>query len=154
MMKILVAIDGSEPAGAAVREVRQRPWPAGTMVRVLSVARPLIPPGDLALVGAAYDQMSRELTEEAGKVVARAADALQKTGLEVETQVREGDPRTEIVAEAERWKADLVVLGSKGRTGVARWLMGSVAEYVVRHAHCSVEVARTPARSEVAPGVL
>ena len=98
MMRILVAIDGSEPSGAAVREVRQRPWPAGAAVRVLSVARPLIPPGDLALVGVAYDQMTRELTEEAGKVAARASDALQKTGLVVETQVREGDPRTEIVA--------------------------------------------------------
>lgn len=154
MMKILLAIDGSEPAGAAVREVRNRTWPPGSQVRVLAVARPLIPPGELALAGAAYDQMTRELMEEAKKVAARAADALQRSGMTVETVVREGDPRTEIVAEAERLQADLIVLGSKGRTGVARWLMGSVAEYVVRHAPCSVEVARNPSHPEVAPGVL
>ena len=98
--------------------------------------------------------MTRELLEEARKVAARASDALQRSGLMVETVVREGDPRTEIVAEAEKFQADLVVLGSKGRSGVARWLMGSVAEYVVRHAPCSVEVARNPHRPEVAPGVL
>ena len=68
--------------------------------------------------------------------------------------MREGDPRMEIVEEAKRSQADLIILGSHGRTGVARWLMGSVAEYVVRHAPCSVEVARMPDRPEVAPGVL
>jgi nucleotide-binding universal stress UspA family protein len=154
MMRILLAIDGSEPAGAAVREVRNRSWPPGSRVRVLAVARPLIPPGELALAGAAYDQMTREMVEETRKVAARASDALQRSGLTVETVVREGDPRTEIVAEAEKLQADLIVLGSKGRTGVARWLMGSVAEYVVRHAPCSVEVARDPPHPEVAPGVL
>jgi nucleotide-binding universal stress UspA family protein len=101
-----------------------------------------------------YDQMTREMSEEARKVASRAADALQGSGLEVETAVREGDPRTEIVAEAERWDADLVVLGSRGRTGVKRWLMGSVAEYVVRHAPCSVEVARGTARAAVKPGAI
>ncbi|HYV46136.1 MAG TPA: universal stress protein [Myxococcaceae bacterium] len=154
MMKILLAIDGSEPAGAAVRELRNRTWPPGSRIRVLAVARPLIPPGELALAGAAYDQMTRELVEESRKVAARASDALQRSGLAVETVVREGDPRTEIVAEAERFEADLIILGSKGRTGVARWLMGSVAEYVVRHAPCSVEVARNPQHPQVAPGVL
>ncbi len=154
MMRILVAIDGSENSGAAVRSVTQRPWPAGTAVRVLSVARPVIPPGELPLAGVAYDQMTREVVAETGKIAARAADALQKSGLVVEPVVREGDPRTEIVLEADRWKADLVVLGSHGRTGMKRWLMGSVAEYVVRHAPCSVEVARAPAKPAVAPGVL
>jgi len=154
MMKILLAIDGSEPAGAAVREIRDRSWPPGSRVRVLAVARPLIPPGELALAGAAYDQMTKEMVEETRKVAARASDALQRSGISVETVVREGDPRTEIVAEADRFQADLVIVGSKGRTGVARWLMGSVAEYVVRHAPCSVEVARAPHHPEVAPGVL
>jgi nucleotide-binding universal stress UspA family protein len=154
MMRILLAIDGSESAGSAVREVRSRTWPPGSLVRVLAVARPLIPPGELALAGAAYDQMTRELVEETGRVAAIASEALQRPGLTVETVVREGDPRTEILAEAEKLDADLIVIGSKGRTGVARWLMGSVAEYVVRHAPCSVEVARDPPHPEAAPGVL
>jgi len=154
MMKILVAIDGSVPSGAAVKAVTRRPWPPGSMVRVLTVARPLLPPGELPMVGATYDQLTRELLEEANKVAARAADALRESGLSIETAVREGDPRAEIVAEADRWGADLIVLGSHGRTGVKRWLMGSVAEHVIRHAPCSVEVARAKARPDAAPGVL
>jgi nucleotide-binding universal stress UspA family protein len=154
MMRILVAIDGSEPSGVAVRAVSHRPWPAGSVVRVLAVARPVIPPGELPFSGAAYDQMTRELVKEASTVAERAADAVRGTGLSVEPAVREGDPRTEIVLEADKWGADLIVLGSHGRTGMKRWLMGSVAEYVVRHAPCSVEVVRVPAKPPVAPGVV
>jgi nucleotide-binding universal stress UspA family protein len=151
-VKILLAIDGSEPSSAAVRAVARRPWPRGAIVRVLSVAQPLLPPGELrfAATATAYGQMREMLTVEARSVVANAVDPLERKGLAVETVVREGDPRTEVVAEAKRWGADLVVVGSRGWTGVKRWLMGSVAEYVVRHAPCSVEVARTTSRKAAA----
>jgi len=46
------------------------------------------------------------------------------------------------VDQAKDWRADLIVLGSHGRSGIKRWILGSVAEAVVRHAPCSVEVAR------------
>lgn len=143
-MRILLATDGSELSGAAVRTVAQRPWPTGSIVRVLSVAQPVYPPGELTFVGTAYEQMTKDLVEEAKKIAAKGVEALRGPGLAIESAVREGEPRREIVAEAETWGADLIVLGSHGRTGVKRWLMGSVAEHVVRHAPCSVEVARTP----------
>jgi len=47
-----------------------------------------------------------------------------------------------IVDEAENWKADLIVVGSHGYTGIKKWLLGSVAQSVVSHAPCSVEVVR------------
>jgi nucleotide-binding universal stress UspA family protein len=50
----------------------------------------------------------------------------------------------EIVDEASSFGADLIALGSHGRTGIKRWIIGSVAEYVVRHAPCSIEVVRSP----------
>jgi nucleotide-binding universal stress UspA family protein len=53
-----------------------------------------------------------------------------------------GDARMLILDEAKEWKADLIVLGSHGRRGLDRLLMGSVAESVAVHAHCSVEVIR------------
>jgi nucleotide-binding universal stress UspA family protein len=56
--------------------------------------------------------------------------------------MREGDPRSVIVEEAEQWPAELIVLGSHGYTGIKKWLMGSVAQSVVSHAPCSVEVVR------------
>lgn len=59
--------------------------------------------------------------------------------------MREGDPREVIVEQAETWQADLIVLGSRGLSTIKRWILGSVAESVVRHAPCSVEIARPPA---------
>ena len=56
--------------------------------------------------------------------------------------MRDGDPRSAIVDEAEEWGADLIVVGSHGYTGLKRWLLGSVAQSVVGHAPCSVEVVR------------
>jgi nucleotide-binding universal stress UspA family protein len=56
--------------------------------------------------------------------------------------VRQGDPRTVIIDEAKAWSADLIVVGSHGYTGIKRLLLGSVAQSVVSHAPCSVEVVR------------
>jgi len=60
---------------------------------------------------------------------------------------RSGDPAHEIVQAASDWKADLIVIGSRGRTGLARLLLGSVARKVVAHAPCSVLIKRLPAPS-------
>ena len=143
-MRILLAIDGSEPSGIAIRTITSRPWPAGSTVRVLSVPQAVYLPGEVLLVTSAYEEMTRQFVDEAKKIAASAAETIRSSGLAVEAIMREGDPRTEIIGEAEEWGADLVVVGSHGRTGIKRWVLGSVAEHVVRHAPCSVEVARTP----------
>jgi nucleotide-binding universal stress UspA family protein len=58
--------------------------------------------------------------------------------------VIEGEPREEILAMAEAWPADAIVVGSHGRKGLDRVLLGSVSDGVVRHAACSVMVVREP----------
>ncbi len=63
-------------------------------------------------------------------------------GAKPEIFIEWGTPYAEIIRRAEAWKADLVVVGSQGATGLPRLLLGSVAERVVRHAHCQVLVAR------------
>jgi nucleotide-binding universal stress UspA family protein len=147
-MKVLLALDGSQASQNATREVALRPWPEGSTVRILSVAQ-LIPPTTPYFneVAISYEHMVSALLEGATEITARAADELEKAGLPAETEVRQGDPRTAIVDVAKEWGAELIVVGSHGRTGVERWLMGSVAEYVVRHAPCSVEVVRPPLRT-------
>jgi nucleotide-binding universal stress UspA family protein len=80
--------------------------------------------------------------------MSRAAASLKEKGLPVEMVVRNGDPRSVIVDEAKDWPADLIVVGSHGYSGVKRWLLGSVAQSVVSHAPCSVEVVRKRTEEE------
>jgi nucleotide-binding universal stress UspA family protein len=148
-MKVLLALDGSTASKNATRAVAERPWPEGTMVRVLSVAH-WIPPTTPFFneVAVDYERLVREFLDAASEIAKRAADELEGAGLRVESAVRQGDPRVAIIDEATDWGANLIVMGSHGRTGIERWLMGSVAEYVVRHAQCSVEVVRAANQPE------
>ena len=142
-MRILLAIDGSSHSQAAVDEVARRPWPSKSTVRVMSVFQPYTPPAtEFVLAGATLEDIRQQQVSTAEEIATRAVDALTSTGVATETAVREGDPRSAIVDEAEEWGADLIVVGSHGRTGLSRWLLGSVAQAVVGHAPCSVEVVR------------
>jgi nucleotide-binding universal stress UspA family protein len=75
-------------------------------------------------------------------------EAERITGRDVEAVVRRGAPAAEIGRFAEERKADLVVVGTRGRTGLERAVLGSVAEAVVRHAPCAVLVAREQDRGD------
>jgi nucleotide-binding universal stress UspA family protein len=145
-MKILLAVDGSESSENAVQAVASRPWPLGTTVRVLSVieAKLLLAAEFGYDPGLSRETALQEMTKRAEALTTRVADSLHATGLSADRIVRVGDPREKIVNEAKQWPADLIVVGSHGDTGVRRWLLGSVAQSVVRHAPCSVEVVRQP----------
>lgn len=149
-MKILLAIDDSEYSAVAVKEVAKRPWPKGTIVRVLTVVEPF---PALAMEPWYGARESLEGIDDAGKKRAReltkkAADTLKEAGIKTQSTIRHGDPRSEIVDEAEESKADLIVMGSHGFTGIKRWLLGSVASSVVSHAPCSVEVVRLKSKKK------
>jgi len=142
-MKILLAIDDSQYSTDAVEEVAARPWPPDTIVRVLSAAHiPLIATESWIHAAVDFDNMRQEITRRYQELTARAADSLRESRLTAETVVRQGDPRSVIVDEAQEWSADLIVVGSHGYSGIKRWLLGSVAQSVVSHAPCSVEVVR------------
>jgi nucleotide-binding universal stress UspA family protein len=142
-MKILLAIDGSAPSLDAIAAVAERPWPAGSALRILSVIQPYTPPvTEMVLASATLEDIRKRQTQEAEELMGQARERLAGSGLSIDTAVSEGDPRTAIVDAADEWQADLIVVGSHGRTGVTRLVMGSVAQAVVAHAHCSVEVVR------------
>jgi nucleotide-binding universal stress UspA family protein len=92
--------------------------------------------------GGNIERMQQELTTRAEQLTAGVAETLRASGLKVETATRDGEPRSVIVDEARDWSADLIIVGSHGYTGLKRWLLGSVAQAVVAHAPCSVEVVR------------
>jgi nucleotide-binding universal stress UspA family protein len=145
-MRILLAVDGSEHSDVATRNLIERPWPPETVVRVVTVAQiPFVPVdafGGVGVGGNNYEQLTPALFEQAQAVMTRTVAQLQGAGIKAEGVVPRGDARVEIVAAATEWRADLIMVGSHGRTGLQRWLLGSVAEYIVRHAPCSVEIAR------------
>jgi nucleotide-binding universal stress UspA family protein len=150
-MKVLLATDGSECSLAAAISVAARPWPGGTVLKVVGVEEIVAfgTPMAASPLGSIYPaSLLEELLADAHT---RAVDAgegarkiLETAGLKVLGQqpIPAGDPRTTILDLAQAWPADLVVLGSHGRRGWDRFLMGSVAESVAVHAHCSVEVIR------------
>jgi nucleotide-binding universal stress UspA family protein len=143
-MKIILAVDGSQYSADAAEVVAARPWPSGTIVRVLSAVEDVTPPATELWydAGGSIERVRQEMTTRAERLAAGIAEALQASGLTVETAVRYGDARSVIVDEAAEWDADLVVVGSHGYTGLKRLLLGSVAQSVVGHAPCSVEIVR------------
>jgi nucleotide-binding universal stress UspA family protein len=78
----------------------------------------------------------------AKKSVDQVRKTAEKEGLKIETLTPKGTPYEVVVKTAEKKDADLIVIGSHGRTGIARFLMGSVTERVIGHAECPVLVVR------------
>ena len=109
-MRILLAVDGSAPSQEAIHEVAERSGPASSVARVISVVRPYVPPATEFVPGAftPHDVME-EHEKDARQIAARAAERLTRSGLSVDTAVRQGDPRTVIVDEAENGEQIFVV---------------------------------------------
>jgi nucleotide-binding universal stress UspA family protein len=92
-----------------------------------------------------FEAVWKAMREDAKALVEKATERLRRSGLKATPALTEGDPKSQIIDVASDWHADLIVLGSHGRKGLDRFLMGSVSEAVVRHAHCSVEIVRIAA---------
>jgi nucleotide-binding universal stress UspA family protein len=145
-MKILLAIDDSPFTEASIHTLISQFEPAKTEVRVINVVEPISVSTPPQMDPQYYPEL-KEQTKQAQVLVDRAAKKLQSVGFRVDTVVEKGDARSAIVDAATAWKADLIVLGSHGRKGLSRFLLGSVSEAVARHAPCSVEIVRIPAAS-------
>jgi universal stress protein A len=140
-MRILLAVDESKSSQQAIEKMAQQFRCEKGEVRVLHVLQPvsLSAPPQMA---AGYAPELEALAKPARDLLARAAKSLTDAGFKTETLLREGDVRETILDIAQEWKADLIVVGSHSHRGARRFLLGSVAESVVRHATCSVEVVR------------
>ncbi|HET9130472.1 MAG TPA: universal stress protein, partial [Terriglobia bacterium] len=152
--RILVATDGSEHADAAVHEIASRHWPADTEVTVIAIFDSLVP-----VVGryAPTLESSTFATEPAFQVISEADDhmkmqlhqavnksveLLRNVGLQAKGRVIDGNPLTQIVEEANVYRAGTVFIGARGLGALDRLMLGSVSSAVVTHTHCTVEVVR------------
>jgi nucleotide-binding universal stress UspA family protein len=143
-MKILIAVDGSESSDVAVEGVAKRPWPTDSVVRIISVAETL-PLEALSLPPRYREEIERAARHRAETIVERAMARLRGSDariLPISSTVVIDSPKDAIVEEAERWGADLIVVGSHGYRGPERALLGSVSQAVATQAKCSVEIVR------------
>lgn len=143
-MKILIAYDGSECADAALADLKRAGLPAEVEATVLAVDEQWLPaPTTYWLVETARGT-THPVSEEVTAMAERAAACVKELfpSWEVRAEAHGGSPASIILAAAEQWGIDLIVVGSHGRTGLARLLLGSVSQKILHQAPCSVRVAR------------
>ena len=148
--KILLVTDGSKEAELATRtatDLAQKPGSELHVVHVFGIAPvgPPVYPEAPDLQGEALEEEAEEPISEQrarGFLEAEVGKVRSGGGAVAEAHLLEGRAAPEIVGLAEEVGAGLIVMGSRGRGGIRRALMGSVSDSVVRHAHCPVLVVR------------
>ncbi len=149
LRRVLVADDGSGPASRAVKLVGAWPIFDGIPACAVSVA----PVYAFTGVGPMRHEDAREsyargvdtLRSVHERIAENAAKTLAEAGVPAESETRCGDPAQEIIGAAFEREADLIVIGSRGQTGLERFVVGSVARNVLTHAPQSVLVVHPPA---------
>ena len=139
-MKILMGIDDSKFSDDVLKAIVTQFRPEHAEVRILHVLQPTAPATPQMAPG--YAPELEDQKKPARALVERIAKELRSAGFKVDTAIEVGDIRETVIDSAADWGADLIVVGSHGK-GIQRFLLGSVAEFVARHAKCSVEIVRT-----------
>jgi nucleotide-binding universal stress UspA family protein len=137
---ILVPTDGSEYTKPAIKQAVELAKISGGKITALYVLDQTVltnMPMDTAVMN-----VYRTLEKEGQEAVDYVLQTAKEAGIEAEVSVKEGTPVKVILEESEKY--DIIVMGTLGRTGMSKLLMGSVAERVVRAASCPVMVVRCP----------
>lgn len=162
VMRILIAHDGSDHSEAALDDLTRAGMPEQAEALIMSVAEVWLPPSDetvdaeeaeldprvKAIIERQY-QKNRDLVAEAQNLADHAKERLQKLFQQwtIGAEATWGSPAWEILDRARGFEPDLILVGSHGRSAVARFLLGSISQKVVTEAKCSVRVARKQERS-------
>ena len=148
MTRVVLGHDGSEYAMAAEHIMRSWPIFSRVAIEVVSVAHVKAPwrvgiaPTLYAEAMEAHRQATEISAAEHARIAEESARRLAESGLRASAAAVEGDPAAMLIGTADEHQADLTVLGTHGRTGVSRALLGSVARNVMQHASSSVMVVR------------
>jgi nucleotide-binding universal stress UspA family protein len=140
MQKILVCLDGSEISLRALAKAQE--WATGELhllhvgaISLLDITQTHLPMGGDDILPR---QIQERLEKNGNEILSRAQASLNKAGLRVETHLELGHPGDLICQNAEQLGVDCVLVGSHGRNGLQRALLGSVSDFVVHH--CKVPV--------------
>ncbi len=135
--KILVPLDGSELAEAVLPHAEALAKSENAELVILRV--PNIPAGEyIAIDPIVASTIRKDIRDEAAKYVNQKVDTLKKDHIKATGLTKEGPVPDTILEVAEETHADMIAMSTHGRTGVKRWLMGSVADKIVRHTHIPV----------------
>lgn len=144
-LRLLIGIDGSSDAEAAIQAVAARAWPIGSAARLVTALDARMSTA-LAFMRLPSETgtMARDTEERArlADMVDAMTAPLRTQGLTVSSLIKEGDPKHVLLDEAEHWGADCIFIGARGLSRVERFLLGSVSAAIAARAHCSVEVVR------------
>lgn len=145
--RILIATDGSEDATHAVHWGLNHAKNYNAKEIIALYVKDLanmydMPEDDIMLL------INSGLNKEGEKILGGVEKEAEELELKVECLIMEGHPADVILDVAHERNIDLIVMGTTGRSGITRLLMGSVAENVTRHAPCSVHVVRHKRESE------
>jgi len=162
-MRVLIGYDGSEHSDAAIDDLKLAGLPRDSEVLIASV-------GDLLMSGPELSEAIKQtlprdvadwlkktqthaerVTQESQEAASRAKERVKKLfpEWEVRADVMIGTPAWVLIDVAMKWNADLVVVGSQGRSALKQFFLGSVSKRVVTDSHASVRVARPRRRSDV-----
>ncbi|HET9787442.1 MAG TPA: universal stress protein [Pyrinomonadaceae bacterium] len=164
-MRVLIGYDGSESADAALDDLQKAGLPRELKALIVSVGEVVMPPSligsevagmpvtpqsvkmALAQADAQTAQSLEEAEELAGKAAARVRSYFPDW--DVRTVGISGWPATELIQQADGWNADLVVVGSQGRSALGRFILGSVSKKVVTDSLHSVRVSRAAVEKNI-----
>jgi nucleotide-binding universal stress UspA family protein len=160
-IRLLLAMDGSSHAEAALKEILRREWPAGTQVRLVAVMdfHATLDDAMSGLRSAGKRTKSAKNAKNAARaasggswpwmrrILDKAAARLEKAGLSATTALIPGEPREVLPREARSYKAAALFMGSRGLSGFRRLLLGSVSSSLAAHAPCTVEIIRMKERN-------
>lgn len=142
--KILVPVDFSKDSLRAVEYARNFAAPFEAQLLLLHVVEPIYyaSPADMYAASPNLALLIEEQRKAAQRQLEQLAEKLSRGGTKVQTLLKSGSPAQVIADTAKRTKADLIIMATHGRTGLAHVLLGSVAERVVRLAPCPVLTVR------------
>lgn len=156
-MKIMIGYDGSVDADGALHDLELAGLPANAKVQVVTITAPwvdFIPEGQIPM-GYSFHMADfrEESLKDAQLLSERAAAALCRRFPHWKVMADTGihEPASGLLEKAEKWKPNLIVLGSHGHTALARLLLGSVSQNVLHHANTDVRITRPRIRTQAGP---
>src|SRR5262245_5784867 len=140
-VRLIIGVDGSKGAEAAVEAVTARKWSAGSEARIVNATWAAPQLTSHRMVGPIIAWINEE-KDRVEKMIDEAVGKLSAAGLKTDAVIKVEDPKRLLIAEAESGGADCIFVGARGMGRIERFLLGSVSSAVAARAQCSVEVVR------------